>query len=277
VTKKAERKKPAGDSPYDSELLLGVGLKVKVEGFVPVSVLREAFGADRATQAIALLYRDLRMFREVRRAWKDGDDALGYEWADKRFSRSEVKKLPPVLGELVDHLAPPISVRYQEFEHVVARCRWTTPILGSVPVKDRDGHPTNMFERDYSGRALILAYHQRAMASDALPLIGKEAAIARHIKWSTIRIPIGDGNGHAGATLKIVEHGIVERGRDGGKGLRRSESLLDPIEFGINAIVPTSVIAVSEYLRMLREGGGFVRLSPGRSAGFGEFEVIGAE
>jgi hypothetical protein len=63
----------------------------------------------------------------------------------------------------------------------------------------------------------------------------------------------------------------------GGKGLRRSESLPDGIEFTIKAMVPTSAIAIDEYLRALRLGGEHIGLSPGRSAGFGDFEVLGAE
>ena len=101
------------------------------------------------------------------------------------------------------------------------------------------------------------------------PPFGQEAAAARRIGWSIIRIP--------SPTIKIVEHGIVEQGRPGGKGLRRSECIADGVEFTIRANVPTSVLAVDEFLRMLRVGGQFVGLSPGRSAGFGDFEVLEAE
>lgn len=31
-----------------------------------------------------------RCSREVRRAWKDDQHALGYEWADRRFSKQEL-------------------------------------------------------------------------------------------------------------------------------------------------------------------------------------------
>lgn len=254
---------------YDSESIAAIALKVKAEGFVPQSVLAKEFGPEKTTQGIAVLYRDFRMFREVRRPWTDGKEALGYEWADRRFSKAEVKKIPPSLGFIVE-LTTQMQPKYSDFEPVTVRCRYVAPILGSVPVKDKDGDPTNVFERDSAGNVLILRYHQRAMAMDALPKIGKQAALARHIGWSIIRLPV---NG----SVKTVQHGIVERGVSGGKGLRRSEVIPDGQEFTIRAMVPTSELAMDEFLRMIRMAGQFVGLSPGRSAGFGDFEVLAAE
>lgn len=252
---------------YDVDTIAAVALKVKAEGFVPVSVLQDQFGADKTTQAIAVLYRDFRMFREVRRPWTDGETALGYEWADKRFSKSEATKVPPQFRFLLD-LAAKSAPRYTDFERVTVKCLNTGAMLGSVPVKDKNGDPTNVFERDEAGRIKILRYHQRAMASMALPMIGKEQSIARRIGWSMIRL-------HGNGNVKIVEHGIVENGQ--GKGLRRSECLPDGFEFTIDAMVPTSMLAIDEFLRMLHIAGQHVGLSPGRSAGFGDFEVLGAE
>jgi hypothetical protein len=274
MTKKAttsdEDRSTATTLKYDTESIMAIALRVKAEGFVPRSVLDEEFGPAKTTQAIAVLYRDFRMFREVRRRWTNGTEALGYEWADRRFSKSEVKKIPGELGFLVD-LTQAIQPRYSDFQEVSVRCRFTTPILGSVPVKDQNGDPTNCFERDNSRQhALILRYHQRAMAMSALPLIGKQAALGRHIRFSTITLPI---NGD----LSTVEHGIVQAGMSGGKGLRRSERLPDGIEFTMHAMIPTSEIAVDEFLRMIRVAGQHVGLSPGRSAGFGDFEVLSAE
>lgn len=260
----------AGVVKYDADSIAAIALKVKAEGFVPASVLRETFGPDKSTQGIAVLYRDFRMFREVRRPWgEDGKEALGYEWADQRFSQAEIKKIPPALGFVVD-LMNKSTVKYSAFESVAVRCRFVAPILGSVPVKDADGDPTNTFERDQAGNVLILRYHQRAMASMALPMIGKEAAAARRIGWSIIRIPV-NGN------LQTVQHGITEVGRTGGKGLRTSEVIADGTEFTIRAIVPTSILSIAEFLQMLRLAGQHVGLSPGRSAGFGDFEVLGTE
>lgn len=105
-TKKSASKKPGGEPSvtvrYDSESIANMALKVKAEGFVPAEDLKGEFGPEKFTRGVAVLYRDFRMFREVRRAWKDGVDVLGYEWADRRFSKSEVKKIPPELGFLVD-------------------------------------------------------------------------------------------------------------------------------------------------------------------------------
>lgn len=251
---------------YDADSIAAIALKVKAEGFVPQSALAQEFGPEKTTQGIAVLYRDFRMFREVRRPWTDGKEALGYEWADRRFSKAEIKKIPPDLGFVAD-LTQSMAPKYSDFEPIAVRCRFVASVLGSVPVKDQDGDPTNVFERDAVGNVLILRYHQRAMAMDALPKIGKQSALARHIGWSIIRLPV---NGH----MKTVQHGIVERGVAGGKGLRRSEVLPDGLEFTVRAMVPTSELAIDEFLRMLRVAGQFVGLSPGRSAGFGDFEVL---
>lgn len=251
---------------YDSESIADMALKVKAEGFVPAEGLKLAFGPERFTRGIAVLYRDFRMFREVRRAWKDGADVLGYEWADRRFSKSEVKKIPPELGFLVD-LTQQMAPKYSDFQPVTARCRYTTAALGGCPVKDTDGSPVNAFERDSRGHIQILRYNLRAMITPALAMIGKEQALARRIAFKTIRIEV-NGN------LSKVERPVNDHGQ--GKGFCRSEKLADGTEFEIEAMIPTSILSVSEYLQALRLAGETVGLSPGRSAGFGDFEVIEA-
>lgn len=259
---------------YDAETLSRIALKVKAEGFAPAADLKAEFGAEAFTRGIALLFRDFRMFREVRRPWgESGAPVLGYEWADQRFSAQQAKKVEAALGFSLSVLGTAsVRPRYGDFEPVAVRCRWTAPLLGSVPVKDAGGDPTNVFERDALGNLLILRYHQRAMATVALPMIGKEAATARRIGFSIIRIP-------SSTAVKIVEHGLPPAPGQGGtgKGLRRSECIADGIEFTIRAMVPTSVLKLDEFLRMLRLAGQHVGLSPGRSAGFGDFEVLGAE
>ena len=265
------KKQGSMELSYDAASIAKIAIKVKAEGFVPTGVLREEFGDEKTTQAIAILYRDFRLFREARRPW-NGGTATGYEWSDQRFSKSEAKKVPQELGFLLELATKPYA-KYTDFEPALVRCRWTAQILGSVPVKDENDDPINEFEKDAQGRVLILRYQQRAMASSALPMIGKEAAQARRIGWSIIRIPketVAQG-------LHIVEHGIVEYGRPGGKGLRRSECLPDGIEFEFDALVPTSHLKLSEFLQLLRVAGKHVGLSPGRSAGFGDFEVLEAE
>jgi hypothetical protein len=270
MTTKQTSKTPNGKNQitvrYDSESLLKLGMKVKVEGFVPAVDLKAEFGPEKFTQGIAVLYRNLRMFREVRRAWKDDVDVLGYEWADRRFSKSEVKKIPPEYAFVID-LVEPLAPKYSDFQLVKAKCRYLTAALGGCPVKDTDGSPINSFERDRDGNLQILRYNLRAMITPALAMIGKEQALGRRIGFKTIRIA-------ANGNLSKVERPVNDHGQ--GKGFCRSERLADGTEFSIEALIPTSILSVTEYLQALKLAGETVGLSPGRSAGFGDFEVIEA-
>lgn len=251
---------------YDAESIADMALKVKAEGFVPASALLDQFGPEKTTRGIAVLYRDVRMFREVRRAWAGGVDVLGYEWADRRFSKSEVKKIPGELGFLVD-LTTQMAPKYSDFQHVTAKCRYVTAALGGVPAKDTDGSPTNSFERDEQGQIQILRYNLRAMITPALAMIGKEQALGRRIGFKTVRIT-------ANGNLSRVERPVNDKGQ--GKGFCRSERLADGTEFTIEALIPTSMLSVAEYLSALKLAGEVVGLSPGRSAGFGDFEILEA-
>lgn len=251
---------------YDAESIANMALKVKAEGFVPAEDLKRDFGPDKFTRGIAVLFRDFRMFREVHRPWKDDANVLGYEWADKRFSKSEIKTIPPELGFILE-LTTKTLAKYTDFQKVIARCVYTSPVLGGVPVPDKDGTPINSFERDKDGNLLILRYNQRAMIAPALAMIGKEQAAARRIAFSTIRL-------HANGNISKVDRPVNDNGQ--GKGFCRSERLSDGTEFTIEAMVPTSVLSVSEYLQALKLAGQTIGLSPGRSAGFGDFEVIEA-
>lgn len=264
--------KPDGESNsitvrYDSESIANMALKVKAEGFVPAVDLKKEFGPEKFTRGIAVLYRDFRMFREVRRAWKDNTDVVGYEWADRRFSKSEVKKIPQELGFLVE-LTAQMAPKYSDFQLVKATCRYLTAALGGVPVTDTDGSPINAFERDVHGVIQILRYNLRAMITPALAMIGKEQALGRRIAFKTVRI-------HANGNLSKVERPVNDHGQ--GKGFCRSERLADGTEFVIEALIPTSILSETEYLQALALGGQTVGLSPGRSAGFGDFEIISAE
>ena len=252
---------------YDAESIANMALKVKAEGFVPSEDLKTEFGPEKFTRGIAVLYSDFRMFRKVTRAWKDDQDVVGYEWADRRFSKAEAKKVPPefsFLLELISQTAP----KYSDFQLVTVRCRYLTAALGGCPVKDTDGTPINAFERDSRGWVQILRYNLRAMITPALAMIGKEQALGRRIAFSTIRL---DPNGN----LSKVDRPVNDHGQ--GKGFCRSERLADGTEFTIKALIPTSILSVAEYLQALRLAGETVGLSPGRSAGFGDFEVLEAE
>src|ERR1035437_360790 len=76
----------------DKELYARFCTRIVAEGFMPADVLRKEFGDEGYTRCIAVLFRTWRMLREVRRKWTDGNDQLGYEWADRRFSQAEMKK-----------------------------------------------------------------------------------------------------------------------------------------------------------------------------------------
>lgn len=264
--KKTADPKTAVTVRYDAESIANIALKVKAEGFVPAEDLKTEFGPEKFTRGIAVLYRDFRMFREVRRAWKDGTEALGYEWADRRFSRPEIKKIPGELGFLVE-LTQQMAPKYSDFQRVTARCRYTTAALGGCPVKDDDGQSINAFERDTTGQIQILRYNLRAMITPALAMIGKEQALARRIGFNTIRIT-------ANGNLSKVERPVNDHGQ--GKGFCRSEKLADGTAFTIDAMIPTSMLSVTEYLSALKLAGETVGLSPGRSAGFGDFEIVEA-
>lgn len=252
---------------YDSESIANIALKVKAEGFVPAEDLKKEFGPEKFTRGIALLYRDMRMFREVRRAWKDDTDVLGYEWTDRRFSKSEVKKISPQIMTILKDLTSAIAPKYSDFQSVTAKCIFETGVLGGVPVKDTDGSPINAFQRDRHGNIQILRYNCRAMITPALAAIGKEQALARRIGFKTVSIK-PNGN------LSKVERPVNDHGM--GKGFCRSEMLADGTEFTIDALIPTSILSVSEYLQALKIAGETVGLSPGRSAGFGDFTVLEA-
>ncbi len=105
------------------------------------------------------------------------------------------------------------------------------------------------------------------MITPALAMIGKEQALGRRIQFKTIRIK-------ANGNLSKVERPVNDHGQ--GKGFCRSEKLADGFTFVIEAWIPTSILSVAEYLEALKRAGETVGLSPGRSAGFGDFEVVEA-
>jgi hypothetical protein len=252
---------------YDKASMMEIALQVKSQGFVPAETLKANFGPEKFTRAIAVLYRDYRLFREVRRPWEGGENVLGYEWQTAGLSKAQAKKVPPQLGFLLE-LASPTMARYTDFQRVVLKCKFTLAALGGVPVKDTDGSPINSFERDEAGNLLILRYNLRAMLTRALPMLGKEQSLARHVRFETIKL-MANGN------LSKVERPVNDQGQ--GKGFCRSEKLADGTEFSIVAYVPTSQLSIGEYIQTMKLAGSTVGLSPGRSAGFGDYEVISAD
>lgn len=269
---------PAFVVRYDAESIAAMALKVKAEGFVPAEDLKAEFGPEKFTRGIAVLYSDFRMFRKVTRPWKDGQDVVGYEWADRRFSKSEVKKIPPELGFLVA-LVSPAAPKYSDFEVVRVECRWLTDVLGGHPLKDTDGSPINSFERDFAGRVIVQRYNQRAMITEGMPVIGKEQAIARRIGFETISLDVETDlivtpGVEPTLTPAFFKRDLPVNDKGQGKGFVRHERIRAGATFTIVATVPTSMLSIAEFLRALTWAGKNKGLSPARSAGFGDFEVL---
>lgn len=271
----SQRRKPCTDATesskpttFDVQLLSEVSLAIVGGGFTPEFVLREQFGPTRFTQAEAVLYRYLRVLVRERRPWGDsGVPTDGYRWADRRFSTSQRARFPAELHVILDlggHGRP----RYAAFCVIRLRCRWTNFVVAGQPDKDEAGE-LRMFHRDAEGHVLIPAYCLRAMAKKAMPALGLTQELAYRIQWATIRLE--------SPPIKYKELPVVDEVRHEGRGLTRHEILVPPLDFVIEASVPTSALAIADFVRLIRHAGKFVRLSPGRSAGFGDFEVLEVE
>lgn len=232
-------------------------------GFVPRSKLEEEFGAGFASQAIAILFRTHRLLREVNRKGDDGEQILGYEWGDRRFSKSQAKKLEESGLEFVLQFEKKTRPRYQDFEVVRTRCRWTSPVLGAMPKTDEKTEKL-VFDRDEEDNVYLPAYCLRAMMKTALPLLGKEASIAYRIQFSSVRVE--------NPKIDIMTRPVVSQNT--GLGLKHHEAMPAGTEFTVEAMVPTSALSIEEYVRALAIAGKYVRFSPSRSQGFGEFSVL---
>lgn len=251
---------------FDPEVLAKICVKIKAEGFIPKTDLLAEFGPEDVTRAIAIIYRDYRLVREVRRPWKDDVEVVGYEWGDIRFNKAQANKVPEEYGFILDMASAP-RVKYTDYEHVVLKCRWTNWVIAALPGYDAKGESLQLFERDGEGNVLLPAYCCRAMMLKTLPLIGKEQSAGYRIAFEAVRIE--NPNVKSDKILPKVD----ERAHKG-LGTTRVESLPPGTEFELRALVPTSVISVSDYVRAVELAGRFVHLSPARSAGYGDFEVI---
>jgi len=256
-------------SKLNPEILHKIAERVFTSGFVPEALLYEEFGPEEVTKAIALLHRTYRLWVQVRRPWTDAKEVLGYVWSDKRFSKSEAKAVPEQLKFLMDMKKR--ERKYHTFERVQVQCRWTNMVQAGHPSKraTADDKETFLaFERDHLNRIVIPAYCLRAMSRDALSLIEKEQAIARNLGFKAIRLE----------NIKVTEiiMPVIEFGTGRGLGTKIVETIPPGTEFLIEAIVPTSVLTVPEFLFMLKLAGEYVRLSPGGSRGYGDFELVDA-
>ena len=255
-------------SQDDLEFYAKFCTKIVANGFTPLKDLRAEFGDEMTTKAIAILFKTYRVLRENRQPFGAEQDVLGYSWADDRHSSSAMKKMPESLAIIVKPFMGSLKDKYSDFELLTARCRFVNPILGAMPMKV-DGDELQVFDRDGAGNIVILRYSQRAMFSNGLPMIAKPAAMARHIRWNTIRIPGAD-------RIEIITRPVIQQDGRTGLGLKRSESLPAGTEFNLSAMVPTTALNPGEFFRLVKLCGEFIGLSPARSAGFGDFEVLEA-
>lgn len=261
--KKAKKEKTEFVPFANVERVRDIAVKIRAEGFVPYGEIVEQFGEKDATQAIAILYRNLRVIREVTRPFGKEQNVKGYEWGDIRFTKSQLAKLPPQY-EWIAELGSGGMAKYENFENIKVLCRWTNEILGSLPTKDTDGE-FNGFLRT-NGHVSIVRYQQRAMFAKTLPMIGKDAAIARRIGWTMIALKPNK--------IDFLLLPKVDEAKRQGLGITRHERIHSGCEFTIDAMVPTSHLSIADFIRGLREAGKRIGLSPARSAGFGDFEVV---
>ncbi len=238
----------------ESKKLAIIANKIRAEGFVPKDVLYREYGDELATKAVALMYRQWRVVIEVTRKW-EGKEVKGYEWANAKISAAKQKQMPPQAQFLVD-LCKGGTTQYGDYKQVTVRCRYITPALGGIPNTSGD---KNCFERN--GGPCILRHNQRAMFSDALGIIGKTKSIAYQTRFSVISFDE--------SVLKDYKRALPD------VGVLMYESIPTGSEFTIDALVPTTHLSETEFVQAITEAGKRIGLSPARSAGHGDFEVMG--
>jgi hypothetical protein len=255
----------------DRDLYLSFVTKIVSSGFVSAAELRTEFGGEAFTKCIAVLFRTHRMLREVpRKAGDDGQSVLGYEWADRRYSQAAIKKLPEEL-QIVIGTFQKANDKYGDYEHMVIKCRWTNKVLGAMPREDKGGNKINIFDRvnGASSDVVIPRYCLRAMVARTLPIMAKEQAIARRILFRPVIVSA------AHVEQEVEERPILKDDGRTGLGIQRSERIASGTEFVIDARVPTTVLNPDEFVDLIELCGQYTGLSPARSAGFGDFEVLG--
>ena len=266
-------------SDEDARVMQGLMNKVLAEGFVPKAKLVEEFGDTATTKALAHLHKLHRALVESREAW-EGSEVNGFKLAERRFSQPEIKKLPPALAFLPE-LFKSRANKYGDFKSITVRCRYITDVLGAIPIKTEPtkfsddgkaldgGEAVCAFERYWNKTDVIIQrFGIRAMFGKALELFGRSRYAADRFGFETIVLH--------NPKLSYKVRGVTD---DMGKGLGtiKSECVSAGTEFILRAMVPTTYLSPNDYLAVLRIGGSMVGLSPGRSAGYGNFEVLSVE
>jgi hypothetical protein len=256
-------------SREDEETMRGITFKIMSAGFVPASVLQQEFGDSLTTKALAILHKTWRVLVESREPW-EGQEVNGFKMAERRFSQAEIKKMPAQLAFLPEWFKQTQN-KYSDYKQITVRCRWTTPVLGALPGKTDDEAKDALlkFERSYLGHVIIQRYGTRAMFGRALELSNRSRYAAERFGFSTIEVE------NAKISTDHVRGMVDDRGN--GLGTIRSECMAAGTEFVLRALIPTTYLSPHDFLAVLKIGGEFVGLSPGRSAGYGNFEILGVE
>lgn len=271
-----KKDKPTDDSvkasslytPEDEAVMKGIMFKVLAQGFVPRSALVEEFGDSQATKALAILHKSYRVLVESREPW-EGQEVKGVKMAERKFSQPEIKKLPPELAFLPE-LFKASQVRYTDYVRIVAKCRWLVPVLGALPRQTNEKTPDAIlaFERNWTGKDVIIQrYGIRKMFGEALAKCNKSSYAAERFGFETITVR------DPKISTDHLRGMVSERGE--GLGTIGSECLAAGTEFELIAHVPTSFMTPNDYVHVLKFAGAVIGLSPGRSAGYGDFEVLG--
>jgi len=185
----------------------------------------------------------------------------------------EAKKIPADMQWVVE-MASKGGSRYKDFERAVIVCRWTNTVLASLPVPDSDKR--RVFER-VDGDVLIPAYCVRAMLRKVLPLVGKTMSLADNVRAAAVRVPVngnGKGVGVTQVALPPRLMPVVDEKTHQGKGVTEHESLPPGTAFTMELYYPSSEISLEQLIETVALAGRVVRLSPARSSGYGDFEIV---
>lgn len=267
-TESNERMASALYTKEDEEVMRGIMFLVLGGGFIPKSKIIEKFGDTATTKALAILHKSYRVLVESREPY-EGQEVNGLKLAERKFSQPEIKKLPPALAFLPE-LFKQNANKYAEYKWISVQCRWTTPVLGALPRMTDTDPPDDIlaFERNWTGKDIIIQrYGIRKMFSVALGLNDKSPYAADRFGFETITV----------IDPKITTDHIRGIVNDRGEGLGtiRSECLAAGTEFILRAKIPTTYLSPADFVSILKEAGILVGLSPGRSSGYGNFEVEG--
>lgn len=269
---KQEKQVAVNVSPYaeqDKKLFQEFMYFIQANGFVPRAQLIKEFGDKNTTKCLAVLHKTWRVLVESREPY-DGQDMLGLKIAERRFSKAEVNRMPYELSFLPEMIKQTKS-SYGEYKELAIRCRWTAPILGSLPRLSDEKIPETLmaFERTPLGDVLIQRHGIRAMFARGLKLCNYSSYAVEHFGFESIVLH------HVKVKNNHIRGQQNERGD--AVGTIRSECIDAGVEFVLRILFPATFMSPNDVVRIVRTAGRMVGLSPGRSAGYGDFEIVKIE